>query len=96
MGQEDTHGFVYNAPALPDPPSFSGSTKAERRTFIRQYNKYLDQVNSLQANGSRPFVMPVSACMDVFTKKRVAMWDMGNRDYHEVTEAERSAWFSKA
>ncbi|RLO00110.1 hypothetical protein DYB28_008814, partial [Aphanomyces astaci] len=40
--------------------------------------------------------MPVSACMDVFTKKRVAMWDMANRDYRGVTEAEWAAWFSKA
>jgi hypothetical protein len=96
MGQEDARGFVYNAPALPEPPSFSGSTKAERRTFIRQYDKYLDQVNALQVNGSRPFVMPVSACMEVFTKKRVALWDMGNRDYREVTEEEWAAWFGKA
>ncbi|RLO00111.1 hypothetical protein DYB28_008813 [Aphanomyces astaci] len=35
MGQGDERGFVYNAPALPDPPSFNGSTKLERRTFIR-------------------------------------------------------------
>ncbi|KAF0709697.1 hypothetical protein AaE_012804 [Aphanomyces astaci] len=96
MGQGDERGFVYNAPALPDPPSFNGSTKSERRTFICQYNKYLDQVNTLQLNGSRPFVMPVSACMDVFTKKRVAMWDMANRDNCGVTEAEWAAWFSKA
>ncbi|ETV69580.1 hypothetical protein H257_14714 [Aphanomyces astaci] len=32
----------------------------------------LDQVNALQINGSRPFVMSISACIDVFTKKRVA------------------------
>ncbi|RLO06428.1 hypothetical protein DYB28_005861, partial [Aphanomyces astaci] len=70
MGQDHERGFVYNAPALPDPPSFNGSSQSERRTFIRQYKKYLDQVNALQLNGSRPFVMPVSACMDVFTKKR--------------------------
>ncbi|ETV66264.1 hypothetical protein H257_17233 [Aphanomyces astaci] len=38
MGQGDEHGFVYNAPALPDPPSFNSSTKSEWRTFIRQYN----------------------------------------------------------
>ncbi|RLO12240.1 hypothetical protein DYB28_011921, partial [Aphanomyces astaci] len=94
MGQGDERGFVYNAPALPDPPSFNGSTKSERRTFIRQYNKY--QANVLQLNGSRPFVMPVSACIVVFAKKRVAMLDMANRDYRSITEAEWAAWFSKA
>ncbi|RHZ28685.1 hypothetical protein DYB37_012805, partial [Aphanomyces astaci] len=95
MGEGDERGFVYNAPAIPDPPSFNGSTKSERRSFIPQYKKYLDQVNALQLNGSRPFVMPVSAYMDVFTKKRVAMWDMANRDYRGVTEAEWASWFSK-
>ncbi|ETV83006.1 hypothetical protein H257_04754 [Aphanomyces astaci] len=68
-----TSVFVYNAPALLDPPSFNDSTKLERRIFIRQYDKYLDQVNALQLNGSRPFAMPVSACRDVLTKKRMAM-----------------------
>ena len=34
--------------------------------------------------------------MEVFTKKRVAMWDLGNRDYRDVTEAEWAAWFGKA
>ncbi|RLO03413.1 hypothetical protein DYB28_012861, partial [Aphanomyces astaci] len=58
----DERGFVYNAPVLADPPSFNGSSRS---------GEYLDQVNALQPNGSRPFAMPVSACMDVFTKKRV-------------------------
>ncbi|CAK4786747.1 unnamed protein product, partial [Aphanomyces euteiches] len=33
----DDCGMVLNAPALPQPPSFKGSTKAERRTFMREY-----------------------------------------------------------
>ncbi|RQM19921.1 hypothetical protein B5M09_011981, partial [Aphanomyces astaci] len=40
--------------------------------------------------------MRVSACMDVFTKKRVSMWDIANRDYRCVTEIAWAAWFSKA
>ncbi|RHY81518.1 hypothetical protein DYB26_002640 [Aphanomyces astaci] len=40
--------------------------------------------------------MPVSACMDVFTKKRVAMWDMANCDYRGVTETEWATWLSHA
>ncbi|KAH9155858.1 hypothetical protein LEN26_003270, partial [Aphanomyces euteiches] len=96
MGDDDGSTFVYNAPALPQLPTFNGSTKAERRTFIRQYNKYLDQINALQCNGTRPFVMPVSACMDVSTKKRLAMWTFGNRDYRTIKESEWEAWFGKA
>ncbi|RLO03690.1 hypothetical protein DYB28_002699 [Aphanomyces astaci] len=83
-------------PALPDPPSFNGSTKSGRRIFIRLYNKYLDQVNTLKLKGSSPFVIPVSTRRDVLTKKRVAMWDMANRDYRGVTNTEWAAWFSKA
>ncbi|CAK4981804.1 unnamed protein product, partial [Aphanomyces euteiches] len=30
MGDDDGSTFVYNAPALPQPPTFNGSTKAER------------------------------------------------------------------
>ncbi|CAK4858610.1 unnamed protein product [Aphanomyces euteiches] len=96
MGDDDGSTFVYNAPALPQPPTFNGSTKAERRTFIRQYNKYLDQINALQCKGTRPFVMPVSACMDVSTKKRLVMWTFGNRDYRTIDESEWEAWFGKA
>ncbi|RQM18869.1 hypothetical protein B5M09_012637, partial [Aphanomyces astaci] len=51
---------------------------SKTQTFIHQYYKYLSQMNAFQLNGSRTFIMPVSACMDVFTKKRVAMWDMAN------------------
>ncbi|RLO12839.1 hypothetical protein DYB28_002220 [Aphanomyces astaci] len=83
-------------PALPDPPSFNGLTKSGRRIFIRMYNKYPDQVNTLKLKGSSPFVNPVSTRRDVFTKKRVAMWDMANRDYRGVTNTELAAWFSKA
>ncbi|RHY00868.1 hypothetical protein DYB36_012964 [Aphanomyces astaci] len=83
-------------PVLPDPPSFNGLTKLGRRIFIRLYNKYLDEVNTLKLKGSSPFVIPVSTRRDVFTKKRVAMWDMANRDYRGVTKTEWAAWFSKA
>ncbi|RQM24306.1 hypothetical protein B5M09_013682, partial [Aphanomyces astaci] len=34
--------------------------------------------------------------MDKFTKKRVAMWHVTNRDYRGITEAEWAAWFKKA
>ncbi|RHY84574.1 hypothetical protein DYB35_013380 [Aphanomyces astaci] len=31
---------VLNAPALPQPPSFKGSTESERRAFMREYQRY--------------------------------------------------------
>ena len=87
---------VLNAPALPKPPLFKGSTKAERRQFIRDYNTYIAQVNALQYGGSRPFIMPVNSCIEQSTKKRIALWDMHGRDYNSIREDEWIAWFMES
>ncbi|CAK4599998.1 unnamed protein product [Aphanomyces euteiches] len=91
----DDCGMVLNAPALPQPPSFKGSTKAERRTFMREYQKYALQVDALRAAGQQPFLMPVSACIDHFTKRRVAVFDF-EKDIQEITEEEWVKWFKEA
>ncbi|ETW05443.1 hypothetical protein H310_03208 [Aphanomyces invadans] len=80
MGSDHGYGRgqVWNAPAIPQPPTFKGSTKSERRVFMREYQKYLAQINALQCTGSRPFAMP---------KRRIAMFDL-NKDHNLVTEAE--------
>ena len=88
-------GQVWNTPAIPQPPAFKGSTKSERRAFMREYQKYLAQINALQCVGSRPFAMPVSACMDPFSKRRIALFDF-NKDHNLVTEFEWIAWFNAA
>ncbi|KAH9105952.1 hypothetical protein AeMF1_018347, partial [Aphanomyces euteiches] len=93
MGQGD--GFLQNAPALPKNPTFKGSTKEERRAFMSAYNLYISQTNALTANGVRPFIMPVGACIDPVTKQRVAEWDMG-KDPDDVTEGEWIEWFKLA
>ncbi|CAK4616227.1 unnamed protein product [Aphanomyces euteiches] len=90
MGYAD--GFMQNAPALPKPPRFKGSTKAERRRFMDEYNLYISQTNALTANGIRPFIMPVAACIEPESKHRIALWGfVKNAD--DVTEAE---WISFA
>ncbi|RQM29399.1 hypothetical protein B5M09_012827, partial [Aphanomyces astaci] len=92
MGQTDV--YLHNAPALPKHPKFKGSTKEERRTFMAAYNLYISQTTALTVNGTKPFVMPVNACIDPASKQRIAEWDMGKGPY-EVTdcEAEWVAWF---
>ncbi|ETV95850.1 hypothetical protein H310_10893 [Aphanomyces invadans] len=85
--------YVVHAPAIPQAPSFSGSTKQERRAFMRLYQKYVAQVNALQTARTRPFVMPVSASMDHFAKRRVALWDF-NGTYVQIAESEWIAWFN--
>ncbi|RHZ02072.1 hypothetical protein DYB35_011135, partial [Aphanomyces astaci] len=87
--------WPYGATSLeragaPQPPTFSGSTKAERLAFMRDYQKYLGQINALQCNG-----MPVSACMDPFSKRQIALYDF-NRDHNSITNDEWVAWFKSA
>ncbi|ETV92967.1 hypothetical protein H310_12962 [Aphanomyces invadans] len=88
----DVH--VHNAPALPKHPTFKCSTKEERRVFMASYNLYTSQTNALTANGVRPFVIPVSACIEPGTKQRVAEWDLG-KDPEDVTESEWVVWFKQ-
>ena len=98
MGTDDDTGrvpYVYNASAIYQPPNFAGSTKAKRFVFVRAYHKYVGQINALQCVGSRPFAMPVSACMDPFSKRRIALFDF-NRDHDTITEAGWVSWFMAA
>ncbi|ETV66294.1 hypothetical protein H257_17197 [Aphanomyces astaci] len=90
MGHTDV--YLHNAPALPKHPTFKGSTKEERRTFMAAYNLYISQTAALTVNGTKPFVMPVNACIDPASKQRIAEWDMG-KDPYELTEAEWVARF---
>ncbi|RHY85146.1 hypothetical protein DYB31_016816, partial [Aphanomyces astaci] len=99
IGSDNGYGRTapqgWNALALPQPPTFWGSTKVERRTFMREYQKYLGQINALQCNGSRPFAITVSACMGPFSKRRIALFDL-NCDHHFITSDEWVTWFKSA
>ncbi|RHZ04943.1 hypothetical protein DYB26_016496 [Aphanomyces astaci] len=78
----------------PGNPTFKGSTKEERRVFMAAYNLYIGQTNALTANGVRPFIMPVRACIEPARKQRIAEWDMG-KDPDDVSEGEWIAWFKQ-
>ncbi|ETV95847.1 hypothetical protein H310_10890 [Aphanomyces invadans] len=88
--------YVFNAPALPTPPSFCGDTHAEKHQFMRDYEKYRGQIEALQAAGQRPFLMPVSTCIEPAEKRMIAYWDMDGRDHNTVTEVEWQSWFMMA
>ncbi|RHY80825.1 hypothetical protein DYB31_014355, partial [Aphanomyces astaci] len=85
MGQNDV--YLHNAPALPKNQTFKGSTKHNRRVFMAAYNLYIGQTNVLTANGVRPLIMPVRACIEPATKQSIAEWDMG-KDPDDVSEGE--------
>ncbi|RHY24633.1 hypothetical protein DYB32_008771 [Aphanomyces invadans] len=92
---EDISDLVPLARSFVDQSTGIGGYPAERRAFVREYDKLVDQINALQSSTSRPFLMPVSACVDQFTKRRVAMFDLG-KSYRDVTEDEWIAWFKEA
>ena len=55
MGSADGRDFgrVFNAPAIPQAPTFVGSTKSDRRAFMRNYQKYLDRTADLKSSIAR-------------------------------------------
>ncbi|RHY87883.1 hypothetical protein DYB37_010894 [Aphanomyces astaci] len=69
---------VWNAPAIPQPTKFSGSTKAERRAFMVENQKILGQFNAMQCIGSRRFAMPVSGHL---LRQLAASCSAGNQLY---------------
>ncbi|ETV91154.1 hypothetical protein H310_14165 [Aphanomyces invadans] len=53
FGMEADYEVVYffHAPVLPTPPSFCGDTRAEKRLFMRDFEKYRCQIEALHAAG---------------------------------------------
>ena len=76
---------VANAPPLPKLPIYSGETLQDRRVFVRRYTSYYNQLAAFETSLNRPFVMPVSACIEAWTKNQIAAFDM-QKPVHEVTE----------
>ncbi|RHY00230.1 hypothetical protein DYB36_010989, partial [Aphanomyces astaci] len=51
-----TDVYLHNAPVLPKNPTFKGSTKEERRTFMATYNLYISQTTALTWDmGKNPY-----------------------------------------
>ncbi|KAG6616092.1 uncharacterized protein IUM83_03464 [Phytophthora cinnamomi] len=77
VSMTDVSTPVLNAPNLPAAPVYRGSTFEERRTFMRQYEAYTIALSAFQTPSNRPFVMPVMACIDGDTRRRIAMFEFG-------------------
>uniref|UniRef100_H3HDZ8 WRKY19-like zinc finger domain-containing protein n=1 Tax=Phytophthora ramorum TaxID=164328 RepID=H3HDZ8_PHYRM len=85
-------GPVMNAPALPKPPRYKGSTMQERRDFLRAYNTYFAALRAFQTEHNRPFVQPVGSCIEQGTKEIIARFTFA-KDWQDVTEDEWIAYF---
>ena len=86
---------VTNAPALPAPPKYSGSTMQDRRKFMRQYDTYLYALTAFQTTNSQPFIMPVSASVSIRTKRLICKYEM-EMPVDAVTEEQWLSYFREA
>ena len=91
---EDVSGSarIANAPALPKHPVFSGSTTKEKREFIKKYNLYYSTLLSYETTYNKPFVMPVSVCIDPWVKEHLARFEFG-KPVGAVSEMEWIEYF---
>jgi len=91
---EDVSGSarIANAPALPKHPIFNGSTTKEKREFIKKYNLYYSTLLSYETTYNKPFVMPVSACIDPWVKEHLARFEFG-RSAGQISEFEWIEYF---
>ncbi|GMF41417.1 unnamed protein product [Phytophthora fragariaefolia] len=92
---EDVSTTVLNAPALLAAPVYKVSTFQERRVFMRQYERYTTALMAFQTPANRPFAMPVSACIEGDTRRRIAMFECGCMP-HEISEDQWVQYFLAA
>lgn len=88
-------GVIMNAPALPRPPRYKGSSMQERREFNRAYNTYFSALSAFQTPHNRPFVQPVGSCIEQGTKEIIARFTFA-KHWRDVTEAEWVEYFLEA
>ncbi|POM70785.1 Hypothetical protein PHPALM_12728 [Phytophthora palmivora] len=86
--------IMSNAPALPAAPKYSGSTLQEKREFMRAYQTYVHALSAFHTPTTKPYIMPVSACIEERTCNLICMYEL-NKDPSWVSEADR-AWVSFA
>ena len=70
--EEPEAGRWVNAPVFPKPPMYKGCTMVEKRAFMRDYESYFNQCKALETEHSRPFIMPVSSCIEDRTRSEIA------------------------
>ncbi|OWZ10013.1 hypothetical protein PHMEG_00017202 [Phytophthora megakarya] len=88
-------GTIMNAPALPKPPRYKGSSMQERREFLRAYETYFSALSAFQTAHNRPFVQPVGSCIEQGTKEIIAKFTFA-KNWQDVTEDEWVNYFLQA
>ncbi|KAE9134754.1 hypothetical protein PF010_g2348 [Phytophthora fragariae] len=89
-------GRIAAAPALPQPPMYSGRTMQDRRDFMRKYEGYLVKVNALQTEWTAALAMPVNACIETDTRRMIARWEFSGASPETITEEQWEDYFRQA
>ncbi|KAG7402082.1 hypothetical protein PHYBOEH_007296 [Phytophthora boehmeriae] len=88
-------GRITNAPSLPVAPRYAGSTMKERRDFMRAYETFFHALSAFGTGLERPFIMPVSACIEERTCRMICLYEF-QKDPNAVTENEWISYFLQA
>ena len=90
--------MVYGFQEVPKAPSYNGSTKAEKRKFMDQYEAYCREIslaNAARPGGQQIQQMPLSGCINSLAVQRIAFWEIG-KIAGDLTEADWRAYFLEA
>ncbi|KAH7462617.1 Retrovirus-related Pol polyprotein from transposon 297 [Phytophthora ramorum] len=88
-------GRITNAPTLPAAPRYAGSTMKDRRSFMRAYETYYHALSAFDTGFARPFIMPVSGCIEERTCQMICMYEF-QKNPNEVSEGEWISYFLQA
>ncbi|OWZ19659.1 hypothetical protein PHMEG_0006065 [Phytophthora megakarya] len=85
-------GRITNAPALPAAPRYAGSTLKDRRVFMHAYETYFHALSAFDTAFGRPFIMPVSGCIEERTCKMICLYEF-QKSPNEMSDNEWIAYF---
>ncbi|POM63585.1 Hypothetical protein PHPALM_20993 [Phytophthora palmivora] len=88
-------GRITNAPVLPAAPRYAGNTMRDRRDFMRAYETYFHALSAFDTGFGRPFIMPVTACIEERTCKMICLYEF-QKSPNNVSESEWIAYFLQA
>ena len=82
-------------PVLPAVPKYDGESMHDRRVFMQKYETYIHALTAFNTIDTKPFQMPVSACIEDKTRRVICMFEF-RKHPALVTEQEWIDYFRKA
>nr|CCA15464.1 AlNc14C11G1405 [Albugo laibachii Nc14] len=86
---------IANAPQLTRHLMYKGKTSKDKRESVKKYQDYYNTLLAYETCQNKPFVMPVSACVEVWTKEQILKFEM-QKYAMEVTEQDWINYFREA